>query len=207
MIKIVVTGSIGMGKSTTAKMFVELGGGDFMLYDVDAVVHNLYIKNGAAVLPLAKIFPEAIKNGAVDRPTLSKLILRDPKKIKQVERIVHPLAASAQLDFLKKAEERHAKAVIFDIPLFFETGGDKKNWADYVVVVHLPENIQRQRVLERDSSAGEERFEAIKRQQMPSDKKCALADFVVETEHGLDYARKQVKTILEKIKLDASNSA
>lgn len=198
MIKIVITGSIGMGKSTTAKMFVELGGVAWRLYDVDRVVHRLYQKGGAAVEPIGALFPAAIEAGAVNRPKLAKIVLGDKDRVKQLEAIVHPLTAKAQLAFIALAEKENARGVIFDIPLFFETGGHKRGLVDYSVVVHTTENLQRQRTLAREGMS-EEKFEAIKAQQMSSEEKCRLADFVIDTEKGLDYAREQVQTILEEI--------
>lgn len=200
MMKLVITGSIGMGKSTTAKMFVEVGAdfGNWGLYDVDKVVHQLYEKGGAAVAPLAEIFPSAIKNGAVDREALSKILLTDKKALKQLEAVVHPLAGAAQMDFLEKAEQQKWRGVIFDIPLFFETGADKTGFMDVVIVVQTSAEVQRERALARPTMSAE-KFDLIQQKQMASEEKCRRADFVIETDKGLSYARKQVKTILETI--------
>ena len=199
MIKVVITGSIGMGKSTTAKMFVELAGEKWRLYDVDKVVHRLYQKGGDAVAPLSDIFPQAVKEKAIHRPSLAKLVLGDKEKIEKLESIVHPLTRKAQREFLVEAEKNNVEGIVFDIPLFFETGGDKTGFMDYIIVVHSPEEIQRERILQRGTMTLEQ-LESIKQKQMSSEDKCKKAHFVVETKEGLGHARIQVEKILEKIK-------
>jgi len=198
MFKIVITGSIGMGKSTTAKMFAELGGSAWKLYDADAAVHQLYEKGGAAVEPIAHLFPEAIRDNAVNREILSQCVLGDPSKIKKLEAIVHPLVRKAQLDFIQSAQKEHARGVIFDIPLFFETGGDRTPMADYVIVASAPQQVQKARAFARPDM-NEEKWHAILKRQMPDAEKRARADFIVETQFGLDYAKEQIATILKKI--------
>ncbi len=194
-LRLVVTGSIGMGKSTTARMFAAKG---WPLYDADQAVHDLYKKNGAAVDPIAKIFPSAIRNHAVDRKELSKIILGDEEKIKQIEAIVHPLTRKMQADFIQQAEKNHAHGVVFDIPLFFETGGNKSKGVDYIIVASAPYAIQKKRAFARPDMT-EEKFASIIARQMPDEQKRQRADFIVETEHGMAHAKQQVARILQKI--------
>ena len=195
MIKIVITGSIGMGKSQTARFFEKKG---FLIYDADKIVHQLYQKNGAAVAPISKVFPKAIENGQVNRATLSQIIVKDSQKIKQIEAIVHPLTREKQKEFLAQAQKSNALGVVFDIPLFFESGGDKTKMADYVVVVSAPYALQKQRALER-KDMNSEKFEAIYQRQMKDSQKRARADFVIETQYGFDYAEKKVDDIIRQI--------
>ena len=198
--RLVVTGSIGMGKSTTARMVASQG---WPLYDADQAVHKLYMKGGAAVEPIAKIFPAAISEGAIDRKKLSKIILGDERKIKQIEAIVHPMTGKMQADFVKQAEKNHAPGVVFDIPLFFETGGDKLKRADYIIVASAPYEIQKKRALARPDMT-EEKFSAILARQTPDQQKRQRADFIVETGHGMAHAQEQVAQILQKIKQEQS---
>jgi dephospho-CoA kinase len=190
MITLGLTGSIGMGKSETARMFERLG---VPVYDADAAVHRLYAQGGAAVAPIGQVFPEAIKDGAVDRAVLSALVLGDSDKIKQLEAIVHPLVGQAQLAFLQAARDADAPLVVLDIPLLFETGGTKR--VDKIVVVSCPPDIQRARVLARPGMTAE-KFEQILKRQVPDSDKRAGADFVIETHHGLEAAAKEVEAIV-----------
>lgn len=194
MLLIGLTGSIGMGKSETAKMFARLG---IPVYDADAAVHAIYAKGGAAVEPLSKVFPEAIVDGAVDRTALSRTVLGLPDKMKLLESIVHPLVGAAQLAFLKQAQDEGHHAVLLDIPLLYETGGEKR--VDVVVVVSAPYHLQEQRVLARPGM-DMAKFAAIHAKQVPDAEKRARADFVIETDKGLDHAFEAVKAVVEALK-------
>jgi len=194
MLLVGLTGSIGMGKSETAKMFTRLG---VPVYDADAAVHAIYAKGGSAVEPLREAFPEAIVDGAVDRVRLSKLVLDDRDALRRLEGIVHPLVGESQMDFLKQASESGAGMAVLDIPLLYETGGEER--VDAVVVVSAPADVQRQRVLERPGMT-EEKFEQILAKQVPDADKRARADFIVETDKGLDHAFEQVQRITEDLR-------
>ena len=193
MLLVGLTGSIGMGKSETAKMFARLG---VPVYDADAAVHAIYEKGGAAVEPLRAEFPDAIVDDAVDRARLSKLVLDDKDALKKLEGIVHPLVGQTQLHFLKDAQASGAKIAVLDIPLLYETGGETR--VDAVVVVSAPADVQRARVLERPGMTAE-KFEQILAKQVPDADKRARADFVVETDKGLEHAFEQVKRITEDL--------
>ncbi len=194
MILIGLTGSIGMGKSETANLFLKEG---VAVYDADAAVHQLYEKGGAAVAPIAAAFPEAVVAGAVARPILGQQVLGDGDKIKKLEAIVHPLAAQAQRDFLAAQDKAGAKCVVLDIPLLFETGGQAR--VDVVVVVDAPASVQAARVLARADMTAE-KLEQIRARQMPNAQKCALADFVVDTSRSIEDAHRQVRALLLEIK-------
>ncbi|MBE8219988.1 MAG: dephospho-CoA kinase [Alphaproteobacteria bacterium] len=194
MILIGLTGSIGMGKSETARLFLKEG---VAVYDADAAVHQLYEKGGAAVAPIAAAFPEAVVAGAVARPILGQQVLGDGDKIKKLEAIVHPLAAQAQRDFLAAQDKAGAKCVVLDIPLLFETGGQAR--VDVVVVVDAPALVQAARVLARADMTAE-KLEQIRARQMPNAQKCALADFVVDTSRSIEDAHRQVRALLLEIK-------
>jgi dephospho-CoA kinase len=194
MIKIGLTGSIGMGKSETAKMFAELG---IPVFDADQIVHQLYAKNGKAVMPVGAVFPAAIEDGAINREVLVQAVLNDPAAIKRLEEIVHPLVHSAEQDFLTNAEQEHESIVVLDIPLLFETA--KLDRVDKIIVVSAPLEIQTERVLARPGMT-EEKFQAILSRQIPDAEKRAKADFVVDTDKGLDDAFTQVKAIVDKIR-------
>ncbi len=194
MILIGLTGSIGMGKSETARLFLKEG---VAVYDADAAVHQLYEKGGAAVVPIAAAFPEAVVAGAVARPILGQQVLGDGDKIKKLEAIVHPLAAQAQRDFLAAQDKAGAKCVVLDIPLLFETGGQAR--VDVVVVVDAPALVQAARVLARADMTAE-KLEQIRARQMPNAQKCALADFVVDTSRSIEDAHRQVRALLLEIK-------
>ncbi|MEP0068370.1 dephospho-CoA kinase [Pyruvatibacter sp.] len=194
MLLVGLTGSIGMGKSETAKMFAKLG---IPVYDADAAVHAIYEKGGAAVEPLRAEFPDAIVDDAVDRVKLSKLVLNNKDELKKLEAIVHPLVGATQLQFLKDASDAKAPMAVLDIPLLYETGGEAR--VDAVVVVSAPADVQRARVLERPGMTVE-KFEQILAKQVPDADKRAKADFVVETDKGLDHAFEQVQRITEDLK-------
>ena len=189
-----LTGSIGMGKSATANLFQEAG---VPVYDADAAVHALYEKGGAAVTPIGEMVPEAIIDGAVDRAILGQHVLKDAAKLKALEAIVHPLAGQSQFDFLAQAKADKAACVVLDIPLLFETGG--QDFADCVVVVSAPFEVQKQRVLAREGMS-EERFHDILAKQMPDKDKCAQADFIVDSAISIEDARRQAHAILAAIK-------
>jgi dephospho-CoA kinase len=183
-----------MGKSATTKLFAEEG---VPTYDADAAVHALYAQGGAAVAPIAEAFPLSVRDGAVDRPALSAMVLGDPAALRRLEAIVHPLVAQAQADWLAARREEGAEIVVLDIPLLFETGGDAR--VDVVVVVTAPPNVQRARVLARPGMT-EEKLEAILAKQIPDEEKRACADFVIDTSRGFDDARAQVQTVLHALR-------
>ena len=184
-----LTGSIGMGKSATAALFVEEG---CALWDADEAVHRLYAKGGAAVDPMARAFPHAIENGAVSRARLRDILAVDPDALKTIEAIVHPLVAADRAAFLRAAT---ARIVVLDIPLLFEKGYESA--MDAVVVVSAPEDLQRQRVLERPGMT-EAQLDHILSRQMPDAEKRARADYVITTD-TTDHARAQVKDVVADI--------
>jgi dephospho-CoA kinase len=186
-----LTGSIGMGKSTTAKMFAEEG---VPVHDADAIVHALY--EGASTGLIEAAFPGTTTDGKVDREALAKRVLGNPKAIKQLEEIVHPLVGAARDKFLAEAERDGAPVAVLDIPLLFETGGDKR--CDAVVVVSAPPDVQRARALERPGMT-EKKLAAILAKQMPNAEKLRRADFVVDTSKGYEAARARVRDILKTI--------
>ncbi len=194
MLLVGLTGSIGMGKSETAKMFAALG---VPVYDADAAVHALYDVGGAAVEAIGAAFPGAVKDGKVDRPALGAMTLGDTQAIKKLESIIHPLVGKAQMDFLHDAEGKGAALVVLDIPLLFETGGETR--VDAVVVVSAPADVQRARVLARPGMS-EEKFEQILKRQTADAVKRAKAHYVIDTHLGLDHARERVAYVLEDLK-------
>lgn len=191
-----LTGSIGMGKSTTAQMFVDEG---CALWDADAAVHRLYAAGGAAVAPMSKAYPDAIEDEAVSRNALKKIISNDPKALKMIESIVHPLVAADRAAFRQSTA---ADIVVFDIPLLFETGGDAT--MDAVACVSVSAEEQKRRVMERGTMS-EAQFEQIRSKQMPNDEKCARSDFVIVTD-TLDHARAQVQDIVRQIRAGMSDA-
>jgi len=184
-----LTGSLGMGKSATAKIFAEEG---VPVHDADAAVHRLY--DGEATAAVEAAFPGTTAAGKVDRVKLGKRVLGDKAAMARLEQIVHPLVRRAEEGFLAAAERAGAKIAVLDIPLLFETGGEAR--CDAVVVVSAPADIQRARVFERPGM-GEEKFTAILAKQMPDAEKRARADFVVDTSRGFDAARADVREILK----------
>lgn len=189
-VRLGLTGSIGMGKSTTARMFADAG---CAVWDADAAVHRLYARGGAAVEPIAEAFPAAVREGEVDRAVLRDLISADPSVLKTIEKIVHPLVRDDRAAF---ASAQTADIVVFDIPLLFETGGESE--MDAVVCVTVSPELQEKRVLERGTMTRDQ-FLAIRDKQMPSVEKCARSDYVVTTE-TLEGARRQVQDILTQIR-------
>jgi dephospho-CoA kinase len=189
-----LTGSIGMGKSTTAAMFREAG---VPVYDADAAVHALYDVGGAAVGPVGEAFPGVVRDGRIDREALRQRVLGKPDELKRLNAIVHPLVGQHRGTFFKDVEETGTDMVILDIPLLFETGGDKN--VDAVVVVSAPADVQRARVLAREGMSPE-RLDAILAQQLPDAEKRARANYVVDTGRGLDHARAQVAEIIADLR-------
>jgi dephospho-CoA kinase len=186
-----LTGSLGMGKSTTAGFFAEAG---VPVHDADAVVHRLY--EGEAVAAIEAAFPGATAAGKVDRSKLAARVIDNPEALRKLESTVHPLVSAAKERFLRDALAGGAKVVVLDIPLLFETGGDQK--VDAVVVVSAPPDTQRQRVLERPGMTAD-KLEALLARQMPDSEKRRRADFVVDTSRGFDAARAQVREILRAV--------
>ena len=190
MFVIGLTGSIAMGKTTTTRLFAEEG---VPVHDADAAVHRLY--EGKAVPLIEAEFPGVTKDGRVDRTALGQRVLGDAPALQRLERIVHPLARKASDQFLKEAEAKGAPVVVLDIPLLFETGGESR--VDATVVVSAPPEMQRARVLERGVPL--ERLEAVLQRQMPDAEKRRRADFVVDSAHGMEHARAQVRQILAAV--------
>ncbi|HWT97003.1 MAG TPA: dephospho-CoA kinase [Terriglobales bacterium] len=196
-----LTGSIGMGKSTAARMFRRHG---IPVHDADAAVHRLLGKGGAAVPLIAAAFPGTVIAGRVDRPALGAKVFGNPKELRRLEAILHPLVQAATKRFLRRQQARRRKLVVLDIPLLFETGGEKR--CDAVVVVTAPRNIQRARVLARPRMTPE-RFAEVERQQMPDAEKRRRADFIIETGHGYRPALRQLHQILARVTTQASRRA
>lgn len=188
--KLGLTGSIGMGKSTTARMFADLG---CAVWDADAAVHRMYGEGGAAVAPMAEAFPEAVQDGAVSRDALKEIIGADPSFLKKIEQIVHPLVKSDRDSFIAASD---ADITVLDIPLLFENGTEKA--LDAVVCVSISAELQRERVLARGTMTAEQ-FENILSKQMPIDDKIAKSDYVIETD-TLNHALQQVKAVIADIK-------
>lgn len=187
--KLGLTGSIGMGKSTTARMFAEAG---CAVWDADAAVHRLYSTSGLAVQPMAKAFPDAVHDGKVSRDALRKIIASDATALPRIEAIVHPLVAQDRAEFV----ETHRDAIgVFDIPLLFESGGDAA--MDATACVSVSPEIQRERVLARGTMTADD-LERILARQMPNDEKCRRATWQIETD-TLDHARAQVQDIVRQI--------
>ncbi|WP_422030001.1 dephospho-CoA kinase [Roseovarius sp.] len=191
-----LTGSIGMGKSTTARLFAEE---DCAVWDADAAVHRLYSKGGAAVAPMSKAFPTAIENGAISRPRLKEILAKDPSALARIEAIVHPLVGADRKTFLETAKSDIA---VFDIPLLFETGGERA--MDAVVCVTAPPDVQRARVLERGTMT-EAQFEAILAKQLPDAEKRRRSDYVIVTD-SLEHAREQVQDVVRQIRNRLANA-
>jgi dephospho-CoA kinase len=190
MIILGLTGSIGMGKSTTAKLFVEAG---VPVYDADATVHLIY--EGEAAPAIEAAFPGTTVDGKVDRAKLSAQVLHDAAAIRRLEQIVHPMLGAYHRKFLRDAEQSGAPVAVVDVPLLFETGGEKR--VDAVVVVTTSPDIQRQRILARDNMTAE-KLDAILARQLPDAEKRKRADFVVDTSHGLEPVRARIRDILEE---------
>ncbi|MGM4894844.1 dephospho-CoA kinase [Tardiphaga sp. 839_C3_N1_4] len=189
-----LTGSIGMGKSTTAKLFMEAG---VPVYDADATVHMIYEGEAAPLIEAA--FPGTTVNGKVDRAKLSPLVVHDAAAMKKLEQIVHPLLGAYHRKFLDDAEKSGAPVAVVDVPLLYETGGEKR--VDAVVVVSTNPEQQRERILAREGMTAE-KLDAILARQLPDAEKRKRADFVVDTSNGLDPVRERIREILaEAVKM------
>lgn len=188
-----LTGSIGMGKSETGRMFRRLG---VPVYDADAAVHALYEAGGKAVPLIEEAFPGTVESGAVNRMSLSAAVVGNPEAMKRLEAITHPLVGEAQRAFLADHAELGTPVVVLDIPLLYEGGGEAN--FDAVVVVSAPAEVQRRRVLLRPGMTPE-KFDAILARQVPDVEKRAKADFIIETDKGLDYAERSVRAVLAAI--------
>ncbi|EEX12608.1 dephospho-CoA kinase [Citreicella sp. SE45] len=184
-----LTGSIGMGKSTTAGFFADAG---CAVWDADAAVHRLYAPGGAAVAPMRARFPAAIEHDAVSRDRLREIIASDPDALRAIEAIVHPLVRADRADFAAANPDR---VVVFDIPLLFETGSEAE--MDAVACVTIPAELQRERVLARGTMSAED-LDRILARQMPNEEKCARADFVIVTD-TLEHAQAQVQKVMTEI--------
>jgi dephospho-CoA kinase len=190
MIILGLTGSIGMGKSTTAKLFAEAG---VPVYDADATVHLIY--EGEAAPAIEAAFPGTTVDGKVDRTKLSAQVLHDAAAMKRLEQIVHPMLRAYHQKFLDDAERSGAPVAVVDVPLLYETGGEKR--VDAVVVVTTSPDIQRQRILARDNMTAE-KLDAILARQLPDAEKRKRADFIVDTSHGLEPVRARIRDILNE---------
>lgn len=191
MIIIGLTGSIGMGKSTTAQMFRDEG---CPVFDADAAVHDLYAKGGKAVPIIRSVFPDAVKNGAVNRAILGKYMRQDPLQLKVLESFIHPLVSEARADFFET--NKAANIVVMDVPLLFETSLDEA--VNHIVVVTAPYEVQRERVLARDRMTSE-LFESLLSRQTPDAEKRKRAHSLIFTDRGLDNAREQVQALLREL--------
>ncbi len=191
MLRVGLTGSIGMGKSTTADMFRAEG---VAVLDSDQLVHDLY--KGPAAAEIEHVFPGVVVNGVVDRQRLAARVLDDPAALKRLEAIVHPMVWAARDALIEERRNAGDRIVVFDIPLLFETGAEKD--FDVIVVVTAPEDVQKARVLARDGMTAE-KFASILSKQTPDSEKRARADFVVHTDRGLDAAREEVRNIIKAL--------
>ena len=187
--KLGLTGSMGMGKTSTASLFEKYNCG---VWDADKAVHRIYGKGGDAVKPIAKLFPKAITNGSVNRTELKKYLSEDFDQITLLENIVHPLVSADREKFIERTKH---KINVFDIPLLFETGSDKT--MDKVACVFVSKSLQMERIRSRKSMT-ENQIEKIMRQQMPIEEKCRLSDFVIET-YNRDDTEKQVVSVIKEI--------
>jgi len=193
MIIIGLTGSIGMGKSTIAKMFERAGAA---LFDADGAVHELYAKGGQAVPIIRAVFPHAVKNGAVEREVLSAIVRQDPLHLEVLESFIHPLVRKMRERALAKARAQGSKIMVFDIPLLFETGGQAQ--IDITVVVSAPGHIQTKRVLAR-AGMSRGKLDMIRARQMPDAEKRQRADYVIINDKTLDFAEAQVQAIIGEL--------
>jgi dephospho-CoA kinase len=199
MIILGLTGSLGMGKSTTAQLFSEEG---VPVFDADAAVHRLY--EGEAAPLIEQAFAGTTTDGRVDRARLAQAVMGRPEALRQLEAIIHPLVRTAQQRFLAESRRAGAPVVVLDIPLLFETGGEKR--VDKVVVVSAPYEVERERVLARPEMTPA-KFEAMLARQMPDSEKRRRADFVVDTSRGIEPAREQVRAILRDLAASAGRRA
>src|SRR4051794_5972972 len=193
MIRIALTGSIGMGKSTVAKMFETAG---VPVFDADAVVRSLQAPGGGLVEKIGELFPGTVRCGTLDRDCLAQIVLADRDKLSALERIVHPAVRDAREAFV--VAHADAPAIVFEIPLLFETGGEKE--FDKVVVVSAPAQVQRDRVLDRTGMSAA-KLDSILARQMPDEDKRSRADFVIDTSTSLSTTERQVRDILDCLEL------
>jgi dephospho-CoA kinase len=201
MIRLGLTGSIGMGKSTTADMFRQAG---VPVWDADAAVHRLYERGGAAVDLIDKAFPGSVKEGEVNRDALRTHLVGHPEDFDRLNRIVHPLVGQDRIGFIERSRSAGAPLAVFDIPLLYETGGER--FLDAVIVVSAPEPVQRARVLARPGMT-QANLNAILDRQVPDADKRARADFIIETGFGLDYAKAQVDAVIAAVATDRHKRA
>ncbi len=193
MMTIGLTGSIGMGKSETARMFAKLG---LPVLDSDQIVHRLYAKGGRVVKPVSEAFPASLVSDAIDRKILAKLVFNNPEALNKLEAIVHPLVRETQNRFIEKMRQEGAKCIVLEIPLLFETGADK--WLDKTIVVSAGADMQRARVLARPHM-NLEKFNNILRRQMPDEEKRRRADIVIDTSTDLETTFAKVKQIVHTL--------
>lgn len=194
MIIVGLTGSIGMGKSNAARVLRFL---KVPVYDADAEVHRIYARGGAAVAPVARAFPFAVREGAVDRAKLSELLRADPGAVERLEKIVHPLVRRIQERFLRTMRLRRVPIAVLDIPLLFETGGEKR--CNAVIVVSAPAFLQRQRVMRRPGMSGA-KLDLLLGRQMPDGEKRRRADFVIHTNRGYRETLLELRRILHVLR-------
>jgi dephospho-CoA kinase len=199
MIVVGLTGSIGMGKTATGKLFSKLG---VPVCDADSIVHALYGKGGAAVEPIRAVFPDVVAEGRVDRVKLGESLADEPEGFERLESIVHPLVRQAQQDFLDRSRKKGVTLAVLDIPLLFETGRDRD--VDRIVVVSAPPEIQKERVMKRPGMTAEI-FNALLARQLPDEEKRALADFVVDTSKTREHAFAQVRDIVAALMADSDH--
>jgi dephospho-CoA kinase len=194
MIVLGLTGSIGMGKSTAAKMLRMMG---VPVHDSDKAVHEALLPKGCAYQDVAKLFPSVASKDGIDRKKLGSIVFADKIALKKLEAVLHPVAHASQQKFTRAMQGKGKKIVVLEIPLLFETGAEER--VDYTITVTSPAPIQKRRVLKRKNMS-EEKFKSILASQIPDAEKQALADFVVDT--GLGYARtyRQLKHIIESIR-------
>lgn len=196
-----LTGSIGMGKTETGKLFRQLG---IPVFDSDAMVRALYEPGGAAVAPIAAIFPGTVRDGRVNRTALAAELERDPSALVRLEAIVHPLVRQARDEFVRASGKRGEDLVVIDIPLLFETGAQRD--VDAVIVVSAPKDVQERRVLARPGMT-REKLELLHSRQIPDAEKRAKADFVIETDKGLAQAFADVKRVATELLARARHRA
>ncbi len=194
MIKLAITGSIGMGKTTTAKLFEKQG---IPMFDADQAVHDLYTKNQAAIAAIAAKFPKAIQNNVVNRDALSAHLAKHPDDFPKLEEIIHPLILAQREIWTQQQDKNGELIILFDIPLLFETGGAA--FVDYCIVVSAPSSVQKKRVLAR-AGMHEQKFEQIVSRQMPDAQKRENADYIIHTDTGFTDASLQVKAVLRHIR-------
>ena len=192
MIVLGLTGSIGMGKSTTAKFFKQKG---IPVYDADETVHQLY-QDESVIKRITAVFDDCLTDNHIDRAKISRQIVQDPAKLVALEKIIHPLVREKENAFVAAHRKNGDKLVVLDIPLLFETGGLQR--VDKIAVVSAPMEIQRQRVLQRDGWT-EEKFQAVLARQIPDSEKRMRADFIIDTSKGLEYAENEVDNIISHL--------